>query len=578
MAKLSFALIRLPGIQRLWSPSGMHFVALLVVAFFLIAVPVLALVMGSLWSVPPGAEGGSFTVAAYAELLGSFGFWKLMCNSLLIGIGTACVAGVIGLTLAWLFVSSDLPGTPVWINLLTIPLYLSPLMLSLAWIALAAPRVGFINAVWHHWTGTGGLFNVYSVAFMIWILASHYSPYVFLSLIGPLRAMDGSLEEASLTLGSGGWRTFGKVTLPLLWPALLASGIMVTILAAENFAVPALLGRSIKFSTVPSEIYFWLSFEPTQPNLAATAGTVFLLLSLAGVMLYRRVIRHAERYRTMVGKPMPARRVRLAGARPLVVVLLVIYFLVAVVIPLLALLVGSLLSYMTPDITWSSFTLANYRQAFRGTNLKAFYNSMILSVGSATALALLGALIAYAAMRGTSKFKGSLDYLSLTGATVPGIVLGVGMLWTYVGLPLAIYGTIWILFIAYIARFLGHAVRTCGSSLLPISSEFEEAAQMLGQKLGGRLRRIVLPLMAPGLASAWILMFIFTLSEVSATIILYSPSTMTLSVLAWQSMQMYGAMQGFAFMLVQASLIFVALGFMTWLLKRLGNPSNVVIH
>ncbi|MGP1615958.1 MAG: ABC transporter permease, partial [Pollutimonas bauzanensis] len=318
--------------------SGVLFAALVALAFFLIALPVLALIGGSLWSVAPGTEGGSFTLSSYTSLLGGLDFWKLMFNSLLVGVSTACVAVAIGLVLAWLFVRSDLANGGVWLNLLTIPLYLSPLMLSLAWIALGAPRVGFINAVWNSWTGAGDLFSVYSVKAMVWILASHLSPYVFLSLIGPLRAMDASLEEASLTLGGGGWKTFRKITLPLLWPALLASGIMVAILAAENFAVPTLLGRSLNFNTVPSEIYLWLSYEPTQPNLAATAGAVFLLLSLAAVMLYRRLIRYADRYRTVGGKPKPPRRVSLGRMRPFVITLLVIYFLVAAVIPVLALL------------------------------------------------------------------------------------------------------------------------------------------------------------------------------------------------------------------------------------------------
>ncbi len=560
---------------RSGASARIFFIGLVLAVILLIAVPALALLIGSLWNVAPGASGGSFTVSNYEELLGSLRFWTLMFNSLLVGVSTAVVAGLIGLGLAWLFVRSDLPHAALWLNLLTVPLYLSPLMLSLAWIALAAPRVGFINAVWNHWTGMGNLVNVYSVRFMVWILASHLAPYVFLSLIGPLRAMDASLEEVSLTLGGSAWRTFRKVTLPLLWPALLASGIMVTILAAENFAVPTLLGRPISFSTVPSELYLWLSYEPTQPNLAATAGTIFLLLSLAGVMLYRRVIRNAERYQTVVGKPKPARQVALGRARKYVIALLLLYFLIAVVIPVVALLLGSLLSFMTPNINWSSFTLENYRQAFRGSNLSGLYNSLLLSVGSATALVLFGAVIAYAATRGKSVFKGSLDYLSLTGAAVPGIVLGIGMLWTYVGLPIGIYGSIWILLIAYLARFLGHAVRTCASSMLPISSEFEEAAQMLGQGVVGRFRRIVLPLISPALVSTWILMFIFTLNEVSSTILLYSPNTVTLSVLAWQSMQMYGAMQGFVFMLVQALMVFVALGLMTWLVRRSGNPVNV---
>ncbi|HYC37869.1 MAG TPA: iron ABC transporter permease [Usitatibacter sp.] len=545
---------------------------LLVAISLLTGLPLLFMVFGSLWSAAPGAPDGHLTLAGWREVLGSADLWRALGNTLLLGTATAVVSAVIGTALAFLFARVDLPGARLWESLLTISLYLSPFMLTLAWVGLAGPQAGFVNVLWKNLGGSGTLLNAYSFPCMVWVLASHYVPYVFLSLLGPLRAIDSSLEEASLVLGGGRVRGFFKITLPLIFPAIFASGIMVTILAAENFAVPTLLGRTQNFQTIPSEIYLWLSYEPTRPGLAAVAGVILLVMSLLGVVAYRRVIRNASRFRTMTGKPKRIQPLALGKYRWPVSLALSAYLAASVVVPLGALFVGSLLKYITPNLKWSLFTLQQYERALSGDNLTGLINSVVLAVGTATIVTLLGAAVSYSVTRSKGRGRTVMDYVSVAGAAVPGIVLGVGMLWAYVSMPLPIYGTIWILLIAYVARFLAHGVRVCGSTLLHVSSEFEEAAQVLGSGLLSRLRRIVFPLIARGMASTWILIFIFTLNEVSATVILYSPSNITLAVLAWQSLEMQGAMQAFAFACLQTAMIFFALLVMRLVVGRVADP------
>jgi iron(III) transport system permease protein len=296
--------------------------------------------------------------------------------------------------------------------------------------------------------------------------------------------------------------------------------------------------------------------------MAAVAGTVLLLASLVGVFAYRWIVRNAARYRTVTGKPRRAQPVPLGRWRGVVTIGLASYFAVSVVIPLAALFVGSLLKYITPNIKWSLFTLQQYQRALGGDNLTGLVHSVVLAVAAATLVTVIGAIVSYSVLHSKGRGRAVMDYASVAGAAVPGIVLGVGMLWAYVSMPLPIYGTMWILLIAYVARFLAHGVRVCGSALLQVSGEFEEAARVLGTRLPGRLRHIIFPLIARGMASTWILIFIFTLNEVSATVILYSPSNITLAVLAWQSLEMRGAMQAFAFACLQTLLVFVALAAM----------------
>lgn len=558
-----------PGAR--WGESAPHLTLLVGIAL-LTGLPIAFMVFGSLWSAAPGAPDGELTLAGWREVLFSADLWKALWNTLLLGAATAAVSAVIGTALAFLFARCELPHAGLWESLLTVSLYLSPFMLTLAWVGLAGPQAGFINVLWKSLGGEGTLLNAYSFTCMVWVLASHYVPYVFLSLLGPLKSIDSSLEEASLVLGGGRLRAFVKITLPLIFPAIFASAIMVTILAAENFAVPTLLGRTQKFQTIPSEIYLWLSYEPTRPGLAAVAGVILLVMSLVGVYAYRRVIRNAGRYRTLTGKPRRSPPIPLGRYRWPVTFALAGYFAISVVVPLGALFVGSFLKYVTPNLKWSLFTLQHYQRALSGDNLTGLVNSLTLAVATATIVTLLGAAVSYSVSRGSGRGRSIMDYVSILGAAVPGIVLGVGMLWAYVSMPLPIYGTIWILLIAYVARYIAHGVRVCGSTLLHVSNEFEEAAQVLGSGLASRLRRIVFPLIARGMASTWILIFIFTLNEVSATVILYSPSNITLAVLAWQSLEMQGAMQAFAFACLQTAMVFLALFVMRVLVGRVSNP------
>jgi iron(III) transport system permease protein len=546
--------------------------ALLVLVALLTGLPLGFMVFGSVWSAPPGAQDGVLSLAGWREILGGGEIWLLLWNTLKLGGAAAFVSAVLGTALAWIFARTDLPHAKLWESLLTISLFLSPFMITLAWVGLAGPQAGFINVLWTRMGGSGSLLNAYTFTCMVWVLATHYVPYVFLSLLGPLRAIDSSLEEASLVMGGGRVRTFFKITLPLIFPAIFASAVMVTILAAENFAVPTLLGRRDHYQTIPSEIYLWLSYEPTRPGLAAVAGVILLVLSLVGVFAYRWIIRNAGRYRTLTGKPKRAQPMPLGRYRIPVTLALTAYFAVSVVIPLGALFVGSLLKYITPNLKWSLFTLQHYERALSGDNLAGLLNSIFLAVATATLVTVIGAAVSYSVTRSKSGGRTLMDYVSIAGAAVPGIVLGVGMLWAYVSLPLPIYGTIWILLIAYVARFLAHGVRVCGATLLHLSPEFEEAAQTLGGGLAYRLRRIVFPLIARGMASTWILIFIFTLNEVSATVILYSPSNITLAVLAWQSLEMRGAMQAFAFACLQTALIFFALLCMRLIVGRIADP------
>ncbi len=527
---------------------------LIAILAVIILVPLGFLFYGAVRSGPPRSPAAEFTLANLAQIYGSTTFIAPLLGTLSIGIAVAVASVAVGFLLAWVVVRTDVARPGLWEKLFLMPMYFSPLMLALAFMALGAPRVGFLNLLWQGVGGTGSVVNIYTFAGIVFVLTVHYAPYSMLVLSTPIRAISAELEEAALVLGSGRWQVGRRVVLPMLWPAVFSAMLIVATMAAENFAVPTLLGRESKVRTIPSEIYYWLSYEPSSPNLAAAAGTMLLLLTLAGIYFYRRLTRVSGRFVTVAGKPKPMPRQSLGRWRPAVTAAMLVYFLASTVLPIAALVFGSFMRFIGRRIDLNLLTLQNYRNALNAENLAALGNSLLLAVMTASAATLLGYLVSYSVRRTAVPGRGLLDYLSALPIAIPGMVLGVGMLWTYVGTPFGIWGSIWVLLLAYLARFVVHAVRATGASLLQVSGEMDEAARVLGAGLLRRVLQINLPISKRAVLSSWVLVMIFVLNEITSTVLLYSSRSVTLSVLTWNALDMSGAMQAFAFSVLQGGM------------------------
>jgi len=382
-----------------------------------------------------------------------------------------------------------------------------------------------------------------------------YASYVVLYMVAPMRALNAELEEAALVLGSSRWQIIRRIIIPLLSPAIFASFVIVFTLAAENFAVPSFMGTKFGFKTIPSEIFNLVNNSPADPNLAAALGLMLLILTFLGIAIYRRMIRLSSRYVTVSGKPRSAQTFRLRRFQWLPKAIVAGWLVVAVVLPFAGLVFGSFLKFISPHIQASDFTFDNYIHVFEGPGMLAIGNTLLVGVVSATIAALLGALISYTVMRTRSVGRGLLDYISTTTVAIPGLALSLGLLWAYVRMPIAIWGTVWILVLAFVARFLAHSVRVSSISLLPISPQLDEAGRVLGAGLFRRLRTLTFPLMRPGILSAWMLLFIFATNEISATILLYTPQSQTIAVRVWTAVQSLGAMQAFAYATVQSLIV-----------------------
>ena len=389
----------------------------------------------------------------------------------------------------------------------------------------------------------------------------HYASLAFVTLYAGLQSIDGSLEEASYLVGAGPLRTAIDTTLPLIWPITAATFLLIFVFAAENFSVPLLLGGRVGLHTLASWIYIDMSGDPPHPTLGAAAGIVLLGIGLGGTLWQRRIAQHANRYVTIAGKGGRHRATALGRWRHAATGLVGLYLFLAVGLPYATLALGSLLRFVTPRLTLASFTTANYVSLLNLDNLLPVTNSLLLAGLGGLGCTLVYVFIAYLIKRTPGPVGSFMDYLVILPTAIPALVLGVGFVWALVGLPLPIYGTIWALVIAYFTRFVGIGVRHSRAAFTQVSDELLDAARVCGASPFQSFKDILLPLLRPSLISLWTILFIFIFMEISITIMLYTPSTMTLPVLLWSRMSSGHQTLAFAIAMVQATIVLVILYF-----------------
>jgi iron(III) transport system permease protein len=387
----------------------------------------------------------------------------------------------------------------------------------------------------------------------------YHVPYVYLFMGGVLKNLDPILEDAARTIGAGIFATLRRVTLPLVLPALLSSGILVFVLAAEQFSVPAMLGLRGDFQTIPMLLFMGYQHNAAPAGEVAALATVLLWIALAGIFVYRRTVALSRRYVTVSGKGHRPRVVALGTWRYLALAAVSLYVVAAVVLPYLGLLLGSLLKFLTPRLRPENFTLDNYIKLAQPAQAAAIQNTLILAIAAATCTAILAFLVSFLVVRGKSRITGLVDYISSLPVAVPGMAMAIGLLWAYTTLPLPIYGTLAMLFIAYVTRFIAHAVRIASGSMHQIDPELEEAGRVVGLSRIQTFWRISLPLLRPSVISAWTLVFIFSLVEITATILLYTTDTRTLSVVVWNAVEMTGSTVAFTIGVLQITVVAIAL-------------------
>jgi iron(III) transport system permease protein len=485
--------------------------------------------------------------------------WAII-NTIIVATGSAALAAVSGTLLAWAVVRTDMPGRRLVEMASIVPFISTSFIGALAWILLGSPETGLINQFWRFLGNEEALINIFSIEGIIFVIALYEMPFVFLLVGGALRSMDPALEEASLSSGASLWRTTTRVTLPLVLPAILASSLLVFVLAAEQFGVPAVLGTPARIRVLTTSIVATNTFYPPQHGLGAALCVTLLIIALAGLWLQRRMLANRS-FTTVGGKGSQPRRIALGPFRWVLLGICCLYLLLAVVLPFSTIFLSSIRTLWTADFRWEQFTLAHYHWILfeYPTTLRAIRNSLFLAVVGATVTILLCALISFLSLRTKLPGRTTLDYLSMLPLGFPGVVLAYGLLQVWINPPLVLYGTIWILFIAYLTRYLPIGVRATSATLVQIHQELEESSLSCGANWFETFRRITLPLLKPGIIAGWILLFIAFSRELSASILLYSPGTEVLSVVLYDLQQngQFREISALAFIQIAASIVLV---------------------
>ncbi|HYS57348.1 MAG TPA: iron ABC transporter permease [Burkholderiales bacterium] len=509
-----------------------------VFTIYIAVVPLAFLLWQSFFTPQTAAKAAEFTLGNYTSAYGSSETLRLFWNSVQFAVGASVFAFVLGTGLAWMNERTNTPFKTLFFALSIIPLIIPGILFTVAWILLGSPKIGIINLALQNWFGLERpLFNVYSLWGMIWVDGLHYSPMAFLLMTAAFRAMDPALEESATMSGANIFQVAYRVTLKLTWPAILATLLMLFVRAIESFEVPALLGLPVGIHVFTSAIYQAVHRYPSQIGLASAYGMTLLVITTIGVYFVSRLSSRGGKYATMTGKGFRPRRIDLGPWRWFAAAIFVVYFLLIVVLPFAVLLWSSFQRFYSVP-SWqalSNLTLDPYRFIFTYPNLgRSVWNTLILSFGSATLIMLVTSVICWIVVKTKLPGRWLLDNVASLPMVFPGLVLGLSIMIFYLNFDIGIYGTIWIMFIAYITRFMPYGLRYNTTSMLQIHKELEESAAMSGASWGTTFRRVILPLLKPGLVAGWIYVMIVSIRELSSSILLYSPGTEVLSITIWE--------------------------------------------
>jgi iron(III) transport system permease protein len=512
------------------------------------------------------AGTGDFTLTNYLTAYGRSRFVQGLTNSLLLGLTTAAVCVVFAVPMAWAVSRTNMPAK--WLAWGTVlgAFILPPYLTAIGWIFIAGPNSGWMNVAWRWMTGEETtLFNIYSFAGIVLVIALNAFPFIFLFTKSALDLISTEMEEAASILGASTFRTTLKITLPLVWPSILGGIIIVFLESIALFGVPALLGIPARVNLVTTQLWQFFGY-PLRMEVAAAYSMPLLFITISLIWV-QRLLLSRKGYVTQSGKGGERRPIDVGPWKWVLLGYVLFVGMLAVYLPAITMVQASLSKAWGLGLNWDNLTLANYQAILFDYSLarEAIANSFLFAALAAFLAIGTALCIAYVVTRKLVPFANVLAFLCMAPFVIPGIVLAIGFYAAYAGPPLALYGTTLLMVLAFTARFLPIAYGTSAAGMRAINPEMEEAVRILG---GGRLtaiRSVVAPLLKKTLLGGWLLVFIPATRELSAAIFLVSPNTRVMSVLIYD-MTEEGRFETVAAL---GCIILVSTTFLVWLGFRL---------
>lgn len=522
--------------------------AILAFTLALILVPLATLIIFSFRAGTPWEPGG-FTLENYSIAYSDPQTYTIFLNTLWLAVGSTAISVVVAGFFAYLTERTDLPYRNVAWALMLIPLAMPGLLFAVSWTFLLSPRIGTFN-VWLRELmslfgsdATQGPFNIYGgIGYMIFLEGMRGVTTAFLIMVGGFRAMDPALEEAARASGASNGKTLFRVTFPLLTPVILAATMYSFMTHLESLEIPIIIGLPAKVFVFPSFIFFSTQrYTPPEYGLAAALGATFLVVSILLVIWYRRVAGKSGRFATVTGKGYRPRIIRLGRWRFFFASIFVVYFFLTIGAPTLALMWSSLLPVpMAPSLELlDQISLQHYVAVFgEFETWKAAWNTVLVAVGAATLTMLLSLTMAWFIVRQKVKGAGLLDAVTFVPQAIPGIVIGIALIFFFTQPPMSqfrLFGTLTIIVLGLTISYLAFGSRTMTGALSQIHLELEEAAHASGARWLVTMQRVVLPLLLPAFIGGWIWVASHALRNFSIPLLLTSRENKVLSVIMWHS-------------------------------------------
>jgi iron(III) transport system permease protein len=468
------------------------------------------------------------------------GTYATLRNSLVVSTASAILGTALGTALAWLTGRTDLPARRFWDTVVLLPYMIPPFIGAIAWVYLFSP-VGYLNKIWMALSGSPDpLLVIYGPVGIVFVLTLYGYPIVYAAMRGVLERMNPALEEAARISGARTVHVLREITLPLMLPGILAGGLLMFMSSLANFGIPAVLGFPARYFVLPTKIYATILNFDMPNNLQVAAALSMYLVVTAGILLWlQRLVLRRGRFVVVTGQSTSTQRVTLGRWKWALVGALGLFGFISVILPMGATLVTAVIrAYGLPPVA-ENLTLQHFATVLTGIPKvqRAFFNSLGLSAGAATIIVALSVALAYLIARVRVRGGNVLELLISIPYAVPGTVVALAMILAWLRpvpvLQLRLYNTIWIILLAYVARFLIFGVRTVMAGMTQVHESLEEAARISGSTGGQAFRDVVLPIIRPSIAAGWFLVFMPAMVELTLSILLFSAGNETIGVVVF---------------------------------------------
>jgi iron(III) transport system permease protein len=506
--------------------STIVFVIAVVLLLVIVGYPLLWLLMAS-FGVP-----GKLELSYLADVYSRSQNLAPLVNTLILALGAGIVSVVVGVPLAWATARTDMPFRRTIQVLVALTYITPPYLTAIAYIILLGPDAGYFNRPLQALFGlTRGPLDIFTMGGVIFVIGMHVFPFTYFMTHSALRSVDASYEEAARLLGARRLGVMFRVNLPLVAPAITGGALLSAIESMALFGPQAFLGLPAQITFLPTRIYGVIGAYPPRWSEASALSLTLVVLTAIGLMLQRGYLERRS-HTTISGRGLRVEVSPLGGWKWALLAFCAAALFLSALAPIAVLVIAAFTKNWVAGLVPANLTLGNFDQALIHNQIavRGILNSFQLAVGAGICAVVIGAVVAYLDLRTRAVGRRLLDYLAILPLGLPGTVMAVAVMLAFIRPPFAIYGTIWILLVAYIARFVPLATRSANTTLRQIDPSLEEAARIAGATRMGALGRILLPLSRPGLVVAFLLVFIPALSELSATILLYTGGTETISV------------------------------------------------